>query len=79
MYLRLNFSRKSKALNLRQPKLSACYKENVAAIFQSVNGGYWVKKGEGGSNFSHKNGGVGKIGGVVLKKRGWGIIYFHTN
>ena len=30
------------------------------------------------SNFSsHKNGGVGKIGAVVLKKSG--ITYFHTN
>ena len=31
----------------------------------------------GGSDFSHKNGGIGKIGGVVFKKEG--ITYFHTN
>ena len=37
MYLRLNFSCKSKASNLLQPKLSASYKESVAAIIQSVN------------------------------------------
>ena len=37
MYLRLNVSSKSKALNLRLPKLSASYKESVAAIFQSMN------------------------------------------
>ena len=36
------------------------------------------KKGwEGGSDFSHKNGGIGKIGGVVFKKGS--ITYFHTN
>ena len=35
--LRLNFYRKSKASNLRQSKLSASYKENVAAISQSLN------------------------------------------
>ena len=33
--MRLNFSWKSNASNIRQPKLSASYKENVAAIFQS--------------------------------------------
>ena len=33
----LNFSCKSKALNLRQAKLSASCKESVAAIFQSMN------------------------------------------
>ena len=32
-----NFGKKSKALNLRQSKLSASYKESVAAIVQSVN------------------------------------------
>ena len=37
VYLRLKFSRKLKTSNLRQPKLSASYKENVAAIFQIVN------------------------------------------
>ena len=37
VYLRLNFSLKSKASNLRQSKLSASYKESVAVIFQSVN------------------------------------------
>ena len=31
------FSWKSKALNLRQPKLSASYKESVIEIFQSVD------------------------------------------
>ena len=36
-YLRLNFSWKSKASNLRQPKLSASYIENVPAIFLLVN------------------------------------------
>ena len=38
------------------------------------------RKMEGGSDFSHKKGGVGKIaggGGVVFKKRG--ITHFHTN
>ena len=30
----------------------------------------------GGSDFSHKKGGLGKIGGFFLKKRG--ITYFHT-
>ena len=36
------------------------------------------KGGEGwGSDFSHKNGGIGKIGGVVFEKGG--ITYFHTN
>ena len=35
------------------------------------------QKRRGGSDFSHKNGGVSKIGVVVLKK---GVIaYFHTN
>ena len=34
VYFRLNFISKSKALNLRQPKLSAFYKKSVAAIFQ---------------------------------------------
>ena len=33
--------------------------------------------GGGGSDFSHKNGGIGKIGGVVFKKES--ITYFHTN
>ena len=33
--------------------------------------------GGGGSDFSHKNGGVGKIGWVVFKKGG--ATYFHTN
>ena len=37
VYLRLNFISKSKALNLRQPKLSASYKESLVAIFQSQN------------------------------------------
>ena len=32
----MNFSWKSKASKLRQSKLSASYKESVAAIFQSV-------------------------------------------
>ena len=32
---------------------------------------------KGGSDSSHKNGGVGKTGGVVLKNEG--ITYFHTN
>ena len=31
----------------------------------------------GGSDFSHKNGWVGKISGVILKN--WGITYFHSN
>ena len=35
--LEVNFSWKSNALNLRQPKLSASYKEIVDAIFQSMN------------------------------------------
>ena len=35
-------------------------------------------KKSGGSNFSLKNGGVGKIGGIVLKK-GRGITCFYTN
>ena len=35
---------------------------------------------KGGSDFSHKKGGVGKIGaGGVLLKKGGGITYFHTN
>ena len=71
MYLRLNFSWKSKALNLRQPQLSASYKESVAASVSNV------QKKVGESDFSHKNGGVGKIGEVVFKKVG--IAYFHTN
>ena len=33
--------------------------------FQKRRGG-----GGGGSDFSHKNGGVGKIGGVFVKRRG---------
>ena len=37
VYLKLDISWKSKVSNLRQPKLSAPYKESVAAIFQSVN------------------------------------------
>ena len=37
MYLRLTFSWKWKASNLRQSKLSASYKESAAAILQSVN------------------------------------------
>ena len=32
-------------------------------------------QGGGGSDFSHKKGGVGKIAGIVLKKGG--ITYFH--
>ena len=32
----------------------------------------------GGSDFSHKKGGVGKIGGGLLLKRG-GVTYFHTS
>ena len=32
-----DFIWKSKAPNLKQAKLSACYKESVAAIFRSVN------------------------------------------
>ena len=28
-------------------------------------------------DFSHKNGGVGKTGGIVLKKGG--VTYFHTS
>ena len=28
-------------------------------------------------DFSHKNGGVGKIGGIVFKKGG--VTYFHTS
>ena len=45
VYLRMNFSWKSKASNLRQPKLSDSYKENVATIFQSMNVVFltWVK------------------------------------
>ena len=34
---------------------------------------FWKKEG---SDFSHKKGGVGKIGGTILKKEG--ITYFHT-
>ena len=110
VYLRLNFSWKSKALNLRQPKLSASYKESVTAIFQSVNVPFLTSKslsivdtptpclikGEGlrgrvrvfkifekkkrGSDFSsHKNGGVQKIGGVVLKKVGVSPLFVLTN
>ena len=30
----MNFNRKSKVSNLRQPNLSASYKESVAAVFQ---------------------------------------------
>ena len=37
VYLRLNFSWKSKALNVREPKLSTSYKKSVAVIFQSMN------------------------------------------
>ena len=39
----------------------------------------FLKRGGGGFNFSYKNWKVGKIGGVVIKKRGEGITYFHTN
>ena len=35
-----------------------------------------LSKNEGGSDFSHKKRGVGKIGRLLLKKRG--ITYFHT-
>ena len=31
-----------------------------------------------GSDFSHKNGMVGKIGDVVLKKRGGGVYHFFS-
>ena len=31
---------------LKQPKLSASYKENVAGIFQSVNVTFWTWKSE---------------------------------
>ena len=100
----MNFRWKSKAPNLRQPKLSACYKESVEAIFRSVNVTFltwkclgivdtpslykgrskgrgvsfqnFQKKGGGGSDFSDKNGGVGKIGVIVLKKGS--ITYFYT-
>ena len=37
VWLRLNFSWKSKASNIRQPKLSASQKQSVAANFRSVN------------------------------------------
>ena len=47
VYLRLKFSCKSKAPNLRQPKLSTSYKESVCSSL--------------GVDFSHKNGGVGTI------------------
>ena len=34
---------------------------------------------ESGSDFAHKNGGVGKISGVIFKESGTGITYFPTN
>ena len=97
-------------MKLRQPKLSASYKESVTAIFQSVNVPFLTSKslsivdtptpclikGEGlrgrvrvfkifekkkrGSDFSsHKNGGVQKIGGVVLKKVGVSPLFVLTS
>ena len=62
----LNFSRESKALNFRKPKLFASYNESVAAR-KGVEFLKFSKK-RGGSDFFHKNRGVGKIGGVVLKR-----------
>ena len=38
-----------------------------------------MKKRGGGSDFSHKNGGVGKIGGIVLKKEEVALIFILTN
>ena len=42
--------------------------------FQKIGGG---GGGGGEVDFSHNNGGVGKMGGVVLRK--WEIIYFHIS
>ena len=36
---------------------------------------FWKKGGGKGSDFSHKNGGVGKIGEAVLKKGGVSLIF----
>ena len=36
-------------------------------------------KKRGGSDFSNKNGGVGKIGGIVLKKAEVALIFILTN
>ena len=38
-----------------------------------------MERGGGGSDFSHKNGGVDNIGGVVLIKEGVSIIFIITN
>ena len=71
MYLRLNFSWKSKALNLRQPKLSASYNESIA----EEERGCWVFEI---FRFFQKNGGVGKIAGVIFKKE-VSLIFIVTN
>ena len=54
----LNFSRESKALNFRKPKLFASYNESVAAR-KGVEFLKFSKK-RGGSDFSHKNRGLVK-------------------
>ena len=81
--MRLNFSWKPKALNLKAAKIfcflqrkyssnfsiSECYFLNLKKLRHIWGWVFQIFKKIGGSEFSsHKNGGVGKIGVVVLKK-----------
>ena len=76
MYWGLNFSWKSKALNLRQPKLSASYKESVAAIFQSMNATFltWKRQSIVGTPLLLYKGGQGRGGGSDFSSHKYGAV-----
>ena len=63
----MNFRCRSKASNLRQPKLSASYKETVAAIFQSVNIIFLKFSGHFQQKFP-----ICPITAIFEKSQGWG-------
>ena len=66
-------------LNLK--KLKHSFNSRLTPLYKEVGGGgvfeIFLKRGV--SDFSHKNGGVGKIDGIIFKKARVSLVFILTN